>query len=345
MRNKLEIMLLVLFIIFTINCWELGHIGQHDIQSPTPEEMIGWVNYPEVFPTCMTDDLQGNIWMGGEVSGTEGLFRFDGENWQRIPASVISISEPVFVSDVYGADNGKLYVGFKDQGFAIYDGTIWRTYNKQSGLVSDSVTVIRIDKSSKIWIGTKSGLTRTNLTTWETFTVNDGLPSNKILDLEIDGYGFILCLTDSGFAFYNGNEWQSFLVDTGAIYALHSLVLDRNGRIWFPEQMGVGGKFFIFENGNISKKDIGRSSSVFDFDSKNNIWIAWYGVSKFENNEWKDFYSHARINYNDPRGNCGLLNNAISFVYIDRKNNKWFATNKYLKEFTSWCGTSRYELE
>ncbi|MEO0123681.1 MAG: hypothetical protein ABIL69_06730 [candidate division WOR-3 bacterium] len=327
--------------LFFISCWGLPDMLQEVIQPPSPEEMIGWVNYPDVFPNCMTDDLQGNIWMGGEVNGTEGLFRFDGKNWQRIPASVIGISEPVIVSDVYGADNGKVYVGFKDKGFAIYDGTVWKVYNKQSGLVSDSVTVIRIDKSSKIWIGTIRGIMQYDGVKWDTFTVNNGLPDNYMITVEIDGDNNVICLTPKGFAQFDRTVkfWIPNSPSTGdSVTYFSGVICDRTGVIWTglskPEPYYL--IFYKFINGIWKKEQIDYlacSPGKFAFDTNNDLWLdPNLGIVKYSQGNITEYHSYNQGGYSNA-GNSGLLDEYVKGIFIDRHNNKWFLTLSGLSKF------------
>ncbi len=339
--------ILLLVVLYTITgCWGIPDWLSQDIQPPSPEEMIGWVNYPDVFPTCMTDDLKGNIWIGGEVEGSQGLFRFNGETWQRIPASEIGITEPVVVTDVYGADNGKVYVGFKDKGFAIYDGTMWKVYNKRSGLVSDSVTVVRIDKSSKIWVGTVAGLMRHDGTKWDTFTIDAGLPDNHISTLEVDRDNKVICITAKGYALYNSETdlWISCSpIPPDSEYTGYSffydLNCDKNEIIWTnhferTEDYLIFWKFIINNWQKVEIAYLGYSPYEFAFDVNNNLWfVPNRGVVKYTYNSYIEYHSYKSSIYNSGVGNSGLLDEYITGIYIDRDNNKWFFTLSGLSKF------------
>ncbi len=339
---------LIFIVLLLINCWELGHINQHDIQSPTPEEMIGWVNYPEIHAVRIAEGLQGTIWVVGFIhhyqSGTftYPLYKFDGAKWIEISKEEIGIKDTIVVTALYNDRMGNVYVGLRNNGLAVYNGSFWKIYNQNSGLVSNQISCIMVEPNNNLWIGTDAGLMRYSGIKWDTFTIINGLPNDTIYDVEVCKNGKILALTAGGFCLYENNQWTKNFPQPEAIYySIYQIVQDREGFLWITKfdwsTAPPASKYFSrFDGTNWKDFDFGLCSREFVFDQNNDLWILpGHGVAYYKDKECKYFYSYSSGIYNYPEGNSGLLDNVINCIFVDNDNNKWFGTIK---------GISKYEL-
>lgn len=353
----------MLFIILN-GCWELGHIGQYTILPPTPEEMIGWVNYPDVYVSHMAEDIWGNIWCSRMIMGPDlvrrpdGVYKFDGINWLVYSGQDIGVPDPVKVNDIYCSKDGKVYVALATgypfdykEGIGIFDGNKWTVIKESpSGLASNQVNCLCVDENNNLWAGTDKGLSMFNGTNWKTFTKSDGLLNDTILDVDYHR-NKVFCFTKLGFAVYDGVSWTVANYDS-LYYA--NCIKDFNGNIYLPklgEVTGFTGNqcigYWYYDGELWQFLSQERNSIVFAVDSKGKFWVsparppgtenaALGGVAKQTSSEWDEFYSYASWIYADSRGNSGLLDNGVWLIFIDSKNNKWFATGG---------GLSKYELE
>jgi hypothetical protein len=78
-------------------------------------------------------------------------------------------------------------------GLTKFDGSIWTTYNiANSGIPSNSIMDITIDKEDNIWLATYGGgvgVTRYNGTNWQSYDVNNsGIAKNEVSRILIDDY-------------------------------------------------------------------------------------------------------------------------------------------------------------
>ena len=64
-----------------------------------------------------------------------------------------------FVQAINSDTKGNLYFGTRN-GLSLFDGTNWTSYNTESGLSSNNILTIAIDKHGVVWIGTDNGVTR-----------------------------------------------------------------------------------------------------------------------------------------------------------------------------------------
>jgi len=93
-----------------------------------------------------------------------------------------------------------------------FDGVNWTVYNtSNSGLPSDDVTVVAIDKQGNKWIGTWwGGLAKFDGVNWTVYnTSNSGLPGDYVLAIAIDSAGNRWIGTyEGGLGVYRGGEGE-----------------------------------------------------------------------------------------------------------------------------------------
>ena len=196
-------------------------------------------------------DRQDNYWIGT----SEGVFRFDGQNFTSFPLPKVSIEDTTSVL----------------------------SYHRVTSLIEDRL--------GNIWFGTDGfGVWKFDPKTDENgfshITKNDGIPGNNISGLLEDSRGHIWIATMyGGISEYNGESFINYTqqgvvkgVETGGLFE------DSQGNIWFSaEGNGVyrfNGKSFTQFN-----RDQGLESdgiiSIFE-DSKGRFWVGgWGGLFRF----------------------------------------------------------------
>lgn len=70
--------------------------------------------------------------------------------------------------------------------FSVYGQANLHTYTTKSGLSSNTIYAITVDKEGFIWLGTKNGLSRFDGQVFKTYSIIDGLPTNEILNVICD---------------------------------------------------------------------------------------------------------------------------------------------------------------
>ena len=71
------------------------------------------------------------------------------------------------------------------------------------------------------------------------FTDRDGLPQNSVEEILIDKKGYLWVGTQDGAAYYNGRRWTHIkLPGSGASQWIRSMVLARDGSLWFGREQG-----------------------------------------------------------------------------------------------------------
>lgn len=205
-------------------------------------------NSQEYFPNFRCNNVIKTNEKSYLVGGPTGLFHMD--TLERVSLDTIHPLLGIRVNDMI-KDDSHLYIGTQGNGVLIWDQKdSVRVINTSHGLISNNVEKLHFINSSRLAIGTYSGL---SIIDWndvenleiENYTVHNGLPANDIYDF--DSIGDTLFVgTGKGIAFVNKKAPAS----------LHKAPLIENFSI----------------NGELV--DIELSPAIFDYD-QNDVTIAY----------------------------------------------------------------------
>lgn len=107
-----------------------------------------------VFAIRQTRD--GYLWLGTRT----GLVRFDGVRFSPLQASGEANLKDVWVRDFLEDPAGDLWIATNDAGLIRYRQGETQQFAKSSGLPSDCVQSLLVDRDGSLWIGTDRGLAR-----------------------------------------------------------------------------------------------------------------------------------------------------------------------------------------
>jgi hypothetical protein len=171
--------------------------------------------------------------------------------------------------------SNKVWIGFKQIGSGVFDGTNWTMYNTTNGLPSNNVLSLAF-LGNDVWFGTDNGLAKYNGSTWTVYdTSNSGLTSNSILSLFSDG-GNLWIGTQSGAFVFDGSNWNHYTTGNSGLCGdtVNCFTKSGNDTIWMGTYNGLA-KFY---NGNWTTYTISDGLAnnpitelVTDFDG--DIWI------------------------------------------------------------------------
>jgi ligand-binding sensor domain-containing protein len=121
---------------------------------------------------------------------------------------------------------------------ASYYNTDW------SGLRSDTILCIYVDKDGHQWFGTTQGVAyHTDWETkigWEAFSVEDGLINNHVQAVAEDSNGLIWFGTANGVSSFDGEKWKSYSTSDGLINpSVNDIAIGEDGTVWFATNGGV----------------------------------------------------------------------------------------------------------
>ncbi len=135
-----------------------------------------------------------------------------------------------------------LWVGGEEGLFRVNIATKKRkNYTTSSGLISNSVRAIAVDRLGFIWIGTDKGVSQFDgKRNWVTYDYSDGLPSNFINCVVIDPLDNIWFGTDKGLAMYDRKNFTVKTTKQGLPgNNVTSMAIDANGVYWIGTSKGL----------------------------------------------------------------------------------------------------------
>jgi ligand-binding sensor domain-containing protein len=248
-------------------------------------------------------DKQGNKWL--ILNFAYGLVKFDGVNWTVYDTSNSGLPSPRVTSLAVDEEgnlwigtipywNGSTYVG---GGIVKFDGVNWTVYDTtNSGLPSNFVRTITIDRQGNKWIGTVyGGLAKFDGVNWTVYnTSNSGLPYNYVNSIAIDIQGTVWIGTILRMDYFFGGGLTKF-----------------DGVNWT-----------VYNSSNSDLPD--DLVSDIAIDEQNNKWIVTRkGLVKFDEVNWTIYYP----------SNFGLPSSSVRAIIIDKQGNKWIGTSEGVLKF------------
>ena len=236
-----------------------------------------------------------------------------------------------------------VWIGFNRIGAAEYDGLSWRIYTDTNGLPSRNVTAFAFDGSIK-WIGTDSGLVKTDGINFITYTnSNSPLPSNKINYL-FKSDTLLWIATDSGAVSFDGTNWNIYNTSNSSLTSNNVLCFNKNNYgLYTAFYDGI----FLFKNNNwkfigpnwFGERRINSDRSGHLFTGGNQIYDTVLIPLSFPSDPcyFQDYLT------NKPDYFLGGTINNKSYAIIDAR----FSSSFYIGEFDSLLNIVRiyYELD
>ncbi len=189
---------------------------------------IGTANSPLLTNTvnCLAEDTEGNILFGT----SDGLSILTDENeWESYVDPVTSM----YINTIKVASNGWIWVGTKEQGFYVNNGT---GFVKSFSETYKNVNTIEEDAAGNIWLGTDNGLIRWDGNAYSYLTSTDNLPHNRISSLLSDSKERLWIGTRGGktvsWIDRRGIHQLSLLTGADSCF-VNDIIEDRRGNIWF----------------------------------------------------------------------------------------------------------------
>jgi len=221
------------------------------VLSPRPGSALGrpsWAfrtfNTRDGLPHNIVRDVMeardGSIWfatMGGvtRYRPSSCSYRTFEQGWTRRQLEAMSLA--------LGHD-GTIWVATQGGGVAANRQGRWTWYTVDSGLPSDEITSLMVDRSSRVWATpTTGGIAMFDGKKWRTFTTRDGLSAGEIGRCSDLRDGTVLCGTyeQPVLQRFSGGRWSQIRVDAPARrhFYVHAVTETREGELWLATK-GAG---------------------------------------------------------------------------------------------------------
>lgn len=200
------------------------------------------------------------------------------------------------------------------------DTTYWVTYNSfNSGLGSNVISQLSVDKENIKWIGTKdNGLVKYDGNNFTIFNKeNSPLPAGNITCLNIDANENLWIGTSLGLAVRNKSGWLTHIPNLQGSY-ISSIVFDKNGFTWVGTDKGLARynntSWTIFTTNNSSLP--GNFITGLALDNNGKLWVGTnaFGIAMLDGNSWTTWnMTNMRLDQ--------YLGNSMRQMIVDKNNN------------------------
>ena len=300
---------------------------------------------------CVSEDTNGNIWVGTEFSG---IFKV---NRVSNGASYIHFNEENRnqYSDIARMINtsmdGEVWVGTRDDAVYVFDENLSGITRKMR--FGSNIYSICRDKDSVLWLGTRGkGLVIGDREYVNNDEEQHSLSANNIFDILKDrngnmwvgtfGGGLNLALPDGK----GGYVFRHYFNDTYSKRRIRDLNMDSNGMIWVgssdgvivfdPEQLAKDPEaYYIYNNRNRQLRS--NECKAIYLDSKGRMWVAETGAG-FSICTPED-YSALEFTHYSPED--GLINGLVQGFIEDGYGRMWITTEYGVSCFSPESGTFR----
>jgi len=244
-------------------------------------------------------------------------------------------------------DGNRVWAG-TDNGLAVYENHVWKTYTTKDGLAHRAVVSLALDKrTGDVWAGTMGGLSRISAGRIESYTqLNSGLSNDIVYGISIEGENVWVAtaagackldLRTGQWSLYNerntpmGEIWVYGVSAAPdkiyfAVWGSGLLELNQQTGRWDRYDKPDG------ENEMVLFKDQGLIheivSSVSYVDKI--VWVSsYFGESRYDGRYWHNFMTK----------DSGLPSNFTNQVRGVDANRAWFCTDKGLAYYdgTNWA--------
>ncbi|MGC8837041.1 MAG: two-component regulator propeller domain-containing protein [Anaerolineae bacterium] len=181
---------------------------------------------------ALTLDAQNRLWVG--TSGGLSVYTPKDDAWSTIPAGGKTYPN-ASVAALTGSGN-YVWVGTAS-GIGVYNGKEWSLQNTGTGLPSNNVQALAVDKGGTVWAGTDAGLAAWNGSAWTTYNkANSGLVDNTVMTLHADGEGRLWVGTPYGVSVRTSSgSWTTYRARNSGLRKdfVIAIASDADDGVWF----------------------------------------------------------------------------------------------------------------
>lgn len=287
-----------------------------------------------IYSTAVESD--GTVWITTQGGGAYSIK--DGQ-WSKhtVESTAGGLSENSITCVAIDKQNQKWF-GTNNKGISILNGSSWKNFNTEPAVPYGDVHIncIEVDANGNVWVGTDKSAAKFDGNSWSVYTVaNSEIPKGEVRAIACasDGsvyFGIYAYGTDNGgIVKLSGNTMTIYnKLNAPVCNKTYVLSVDKNNNLWAAGDSGVtffnGTSWTLYNktSGNISDTYVAAgmcSITSIKTASDGTVMLAGYGgLYSIVNNV---FYRYSELNDGFPY--TGVIFN----LFIDSKNNKWFATS------------------
>lgn len=266
---------------------------------------------------CLLQDMAGNIWIG---TGGGGVLKYS-------PGSFYHITENEglprnFVFSTFEDKNQNLWIGTWRGGVTKFDGGKFETFTRKQGLPVDDVRCTIQDADGNLWFATYKGIVKYDGRYFTIFDESTGLVNNDVNDLFEDSAGNLWIGTEKGLSKFDKKSFTNYFSQETHTTAVYLTRQDQSGNILLCTS---GGLFRSKANRwyHLNNLQDAPVQSVSE-DKNKNLWLGTTdGIRVYDGTDLFTINEKA-----------GLINNNVTGILRDHKDNMWFSTRGGLSNLT-----------
>lgn len=214
--------------------------------------------------------------------------------------------------------NGVLWLGSYTYGLLRFEGKKWMRFDtSNSGIPSNMVNFIIIDRDGSKWLATNKGIARLKDTIWTLWnTKNSSINQDSLFQLTIDKHGNICVQGSKGISIFKDGTFTNLTFETPD-YSVRSMIRDSSDIFWMGTNYGLvkfdGKTARTIKPSSIP--DLAKNINAIAFDKEGTMWMGSQNkLIKYDGKNYQAFnYSNSII----------LSNENINSIQIDSSGNIW----------------------
>jgi len=301
---------------------------------------------PQNSGLSVLETRDGYLWVGTQ----EGLARFDGLEFKVFDRSNVPVMTNLTVQALAEDPSGALWVGTEGGGVLCYEKGRWSAHRVSSGLPSDIVHDLCVDRTGVLWAGTYGGVGRLKEGRWTTYRLGPAPHGYRVRCLLEDDGGTLWAGTEGGGIYrFVGEGFQPYSPSESLPdRRIRCLGQSPEGDLWVGMENGGlaawrGGRWELFTEKNGLPGD--RVFCLL-WDRDGCLWVGTEGggLGRYARGSWSRFTTRDGLGTNlinalheDSQGSIwiGVFGGGLERL----REGKWtpYSVSEGLSSNTVWC--------
>ncbi|HEX2869412.1 MAG TPA: two-component regulator propeller domain-containing protein [Ignavibacteriales bacterium] len=197
-----------------------------------------------------------------------------------------------------------------------------------SGILTNKITSIAVDRKGAKWIGHPDGISFYDGSAWKTYKISDFIQSdsyiNQVLSFAFDKDNTAWMGTYRGLVRFDGNQWTLYSpVPAGNYFSVSSIAVDNSGIMWLATSRGLekfdGTNWTLIDTtkGAIDTEGI----NFLAIDSKGTKWFSSYARILYK------YDGEKMVSYKMPPADSTTYYSSVNSVSVDKNDVVWIGTD------------------
>jgi ligand-binding sensor domain-containing protein/serine phosphatase RsbU (regulator of sigma subunit) len=218
-----------------------GKVAKFDIGKNKFEAVPSLNESVNDFVNCLMIDKKNKLWVGT----INGIATYDINSGIVKHIRTIDGLSDNDVTSLFQDSKGNIWIGTKQKGISLFNGSTYKLLNAEQGLTFNSITSIAEDKKGNVWVGTEGGGAFVyDGSKFKKYKTADGLISDFVTLIAVDEKDMVWLGTNKGLSKFESatNTFLSYSKNdgfTGIETKLEASYRDNEGNLWFGTVNGV----------------------------------------------------------------------------------------------------------